>query len=217
MILKGINLKKAYGNLEVVKGVSLEISEAEMVAIIGPSGAGKSTLLHMLSTLDSIDSGEVLYKGNSLTSLPTKELNVLRNKTFGFIFQFHHLLPEFSAIENICIPAWIAQQSKKQSNLRAMELLERMGLSGRADHKPSELSGGEQQRVAIARALMNKPSIIFADEPTGNLDSANAEQINNLFVELKKELNQTFVIVTHNDKLAKLADRIISMKDGVLV
>jgi lipoprotein-releasing system ATP-binding protein len=217
MILKGINLKKAYGNLEVVKGVSLEISEAEMVAIIGPSGAGKSTLLHMLSTLDSIDSGEVLYKGISLTSLPTKELNVLRNKTFGFIFQFHHLLPEFSAIENICIPAWIAQQSKKQSNLRAMELLERMGLSGRADHKPSELSGGEQQRVAIARALMNKPSIIFADEPTGNLDSANAEQINNLFVELKKELNQTFVIVTHNDKLAKLADRIISMKDGVLV
>lgn len=217
MILKGINLKKAYGNLEVVKGVSLEISEAEMVAIIGPSGAGKSTLLHMLSTLDSIDSGEVLYKGISLTSLPTKELNVLRNKTFGFIFQFHHLLPEFSAIENICIPAWIAQQSKKQSNLRAKELLERMGLSGRADHKPSELSGGEQQRVAIARALMNKPSIIFADEPTGNLDSANAEQINNLFVELKKELNQTFVIVTHNDKLAKLADRIISMKDGVLV
>ncbi len=217
MILKGINLKKAYGNLEVVKGVSLEISEAEMVAIIGPSGAGKSTLLHMLSTLDSIDSGEVLYKGISLTSLPTKELNVLRNKTFGFIFQFHHLLPEFSAIENICIPAWIAQQSKKQSNLRAMELLDRMGLSGRADHKPSELSGGEQQRVAIARALMNKPSIIFADEPTGNLDSANAEQINNLFVELKKELNQTFVIVTHNDKLAKLADRIISMKDGVLV
>lgn len=217
MILKGINLKKAYGNLEVVKGVSLEISEAEMVAIIGPSGAGKSTLLHMLSTLDSIDSGEVLYKGISLTSLPTKELNVLRNKTFGFIFQFHHLLPEFSAIENICIPAWIAQQSKKQSNLRAMELLDRMGLSGRADHKPSELSGGEQQRVAIARALMNKPSIIFADEPTGNLDSANAEQINNLFVELKKELNQTFVIVTHNDKLAKLADRIINMKDGVLV
>lgn len=216
MILKGINLKKTYGNLEVVKGVSLEIAEAEMVAIIGPSGAGKSTLLHMLSTLDTIDSGEVLYKGISLTSLPTKELNVLRNKTFGFIFQFHHLLPEFSAIENICIPAWIAQQSKKQSTLRAMELLERMGLSGRADHKPSELSGGEQQRVAIARALMNKPSIIFADEPTGNLDSANAEQINNLFVELKKELNQTFVIVTHNDKLAKLADRIISMKDGIL-
>lgn len=217
MILKGINLKKTYGNLEVVKGVSLEISEAEMVAIIGPSGAGKSTLLHMLSTLDSIDSGEVLYKGISLTSLPTKELNVLRNKTFGFIFQFHHLLPEFSALENICIPAWIAKQSKKQSTTRAMELLDRMGLSGRADHKPSELSGGEQQRVAIARALMNKPSIIFADEPTGNLDSANAEQINNLFVELKKELNQTFVIVTHNDKLAKLADRIISMKDGVLV
>jgi lipoprotein-releasing system ATP-binding protein len=216
MILKGINLKKTYGNLEVVKGVSLEIAEAEMVAIIGPSGAGKSTLLHMLSTLDTIDSGEVLYKGISLTSLPTKELNVLRNKTFGFIFQFHHLLPEFSAIENICIPAWIAQQSKKQSTLRAMELLDRMGLSGRADHKPSELSGGEQQRVAIARALMNKPSIIFADEPTGNLDSANAEQINNLFVELKKELNQTFVIVTHNDKLAKLADRIISMKDGIL-
>ena len=188
-----------------------------MVAIIGPSGAGKSTLLHMLSTLDTIDSGDVLFKNKSLSKLHTTDLNHLRNKTFGFIFQFHHLLPEFTAIENICIPAWIAKQGKKESTKRATELLDRMGLSGRADHKPSELSGGEQQRVAIARALMNKPAIIFADEPTGNLDSANADQVNQLFVELNKEMNQTFVIVTHNDKLASLANRIIRMKDGVIV
>lgn len=216
-MLQGINLKKSYGNLEVVKSVNLSIEEAEMVAIIGPSGAGKSTLLHMLSTLDTIDSGEVLFKNKSLTKLSTTDLNHLRNKTFGFIFQFHHLLPEFTAIENICIPAWIAKQGKKESAKRASELLERMGLSGRADHKPSELSGGEQQRVAIARALMNKPAIIFADEPTGNLDSANADQVNQLFVELNKEMNQTFVIVTHNDKLASLANRIIRMKDGIIV
>ena len=216
-MLQGINLKKSYGNLEVVKGVNLSIEEAEMVAIIGPSGAGKSTLLHMLSTLDTIDSGDVLFKNKSLTKLNTTDLNHLRNKTFGFIFQFHHLLPEFTAIENICIPAWIAKQGKKESTKRASELLDRMGLSGRAEHKPSELSGGEQQRVAIARALMNKPAIIFADEPTGNLDSANADQVNQLFVELNKEMNQTFVIVTHNDKLASLANRIIRMKDGVIV
>lgn len=216
-MLQGINLKKSYGNLEVVKGVNLSIEEAEMVAIIGPSGAGKSTLLHMLSTLDTIDSGDVLFKNKSLSKLHTTDLNHLRNKTFGFIFQFHHLLPEFTAIENICIPAWIAKQGKKESTKRATELLDRMGLSGRADHKPSELSGGEQQRVAIARALMNKPAIIFADEPTGNLDSANADQVNQLFVELNKEMNQTFVIVTHNDKLAGLANRIIRMKDGIIV
>lgn len=215
-MLRGINLKKRYGNLEVVKGVNINISEAEMVAIVGPSGAGKSTLLHLLSTLDTIDEGDVLFQGQSLRTLNTKELNAIRNKMFGFIFQFHHLLPEFTAIENICIPAWIANKGKKESTSRAMELLDRMGLSGRAEHKPSELSGGEQQRVAIARALMNKPSIIFADEPTGNLDSANADQVNQLFVELKNEMKQTFVIVTHNDKLANLADRIVRMKDGLI-
>lgn len=215
-MLRGIDLKKRYGNLEVVKGVNIDISESEMVAIVGPSGAGKSTLLHMLSTLDTIDDGDVIFKGQSLRKLSTKDLNAIRNNTFGFIFQFHHLLPEFSAIENICIPAWIANKGKRESTLRAMELLDRMGLSGRAEHKPSELSGGEQQRVAIARALMNKPAIIFADEPTGNLDSANADQVNQLFVELKNEMKQTFVIVTHNDKLANLADRIIRMKDGII-
>ena len=217
MILKAENIHKHYGNLEVLKGVSMGINEGEMVAIVGASGAGKSTLLHLLSTLDTIDKGEVYFKNKALSKLSKNELNNLRNKTFGFIFQFHHLLPEFTAIENICIPAWIANTSKKQSTTRAMELLERMGLGNRAEHKPSELSGGEQQRVAIARALMNKPSIIFADEPTGNLDSSNAEEVNKLFLELKKELNQTFVIVTHNEGLAKLADRVIHMRDGNLV
>jgi lipoprotein-releasing system ATP-binding protein len=217
MIIRAENLHKFYGNLEVLKGVSLTINEAEMLAIVGASGAGKSTLLHLLSTLDTIDKGEVYFKEKSLSKLSKSDLNLLRNKSFGFIFQFHHLLPEFSAIENICIPAWIAKSSTKQSNLRAMELLERMGLADRAHHKPSELSGGEQQRVAIARALINKPSIVFADEPTGNLDSNNAEEVNKLFLELKSELKQTFVIVTHNDGLAKLADRVIHMRDGHLV
>jgi lipoprotein-releasing system ATP-binding protein len=217
MILKAENLHKNYGNLAVLKGVSMGINEGEMVAIVGASGAGKSTLLHLLSTLDRIDKGEVYFKNKALSKLNKTELNTLRNKTFGFIFQFHHLLPEFTAIENICIPAWIANASKKQSETRAMELLERMGLGNRAEHKPSELSGGEQQRVAIARALMNKPSIIFADEPTGNLDSSNAEEVNKLFLDLKKELNQTFVIVTHNEDLASLADRVIHMRDGNLV
>jgi lipoprotein-releasing system ATP-binding protein len=217
MILKAENLHKHYGNLEVLKGVSMGINEGEMVAIVGASGAGKSTLLHLLSTLDTIDKGEVYFKNKALSKLSKTDLNTLRNKTFGFIFQFHHLLPEFTAIENICIPAWIANASKKQSATRAMELLERMGLGNRAEHKPSELSGGEQQRVAIARALMNKPSIIFADEPTGNLDSSNAEEVNKLFLDLKKELNQTFVIVTHNEGLASLADRVIHMRDGNLV
>lgn len=216
MILRAENIHKSYGNLEVLKGVSIGINEAEMVAIVGASGAGKSTLLHLLSTLDTIDRGEVYFKNKALSKLSKNDLNALRNKTFGFIFQFHHLLPEFTAIENICIPAWIANKSKKQSILRATELLERMGIQSRAEHKPSELSGGEQQRVAIARALMNNPSIIFADEPTGNLDSSNAESVNQLFLELKKELNQTFVIVTHNEGLASLADRIIHMRDGNL-
>jgi lipoprotein-releasing system ATP-binding protein len=217
MIIRAENLYKKYGNLEVLKEVSLSIQEAEMLAIVGASGAGKSTLLHLLSTLDSIDKGEVYFKDKALSKLSKSDLNVLRNKSFGFIFQFHHLLPEFTALENICIPAWIAKSSVKQSKARAMELLDRMGLSQRADHKPSELSGGEQQRVAIARALINKPSIIFADEPTGNLDSSNAEEVNKLFLELKSELNQTFVLVTHNDGLAKLADRVIHMRDGNLV
>lgn len=217
MILRAENIHKQYGTLEVLKGVSLDVNEAEMMAIVGASGAGKSTLLHIMSTLDTLDKGEVYYQKKALSKLSKSELNILRNKHFGFIFQFHHLLPEFTALENICIPAWIANTSKKQSTNRAMELLERMGLQTRADHKPSELSGGEQQRVAIARALMNKPSIIFADEPTGNLDSNNAEEVNKLFIDLKNELKQTFVIVTHNERLAKLADRVVHMRDGLLV
>lgn len=217
MILRAENVSKSYGNLTVVNDVSLDVNEAEMLAIVGASGAGKSTLLHMLSTLDTIDKGEVYYKNKALSKLKSTDLNSLRNKTFGFIFQFHHLLPEFTAIENICIPAWIASMSKKQSIQRATELLERMGLAERANHKPSELSGGEQQRVAIARAMMNKPAIIFADEPTGNLDTQNADQVNKLFLELKNEFNQTFVIVTHNEGLANLADRVIHMRDGKIV
>ncbi len=217
MILRAEDIHKHYGTLEVLKGVSLTINEAEMMAIVGASGAGKSTLLHIMSTLDTLDKGEVYYQNKALSKLNKTELNTLRNKHFGFIFQFHHLLPEFTAIENICIPAWIANSSKKQSVNRAMELLERMGISSRAEHKPSELSGGEQQRVAIARALMNKPSIIFADEPTGNLDSNNAEEVNKLFIDLKNDLKQTFVIVTHNERLANLADRVIHMSDGKLV
>lgn len=217
MILRAERVYKSYGNLTVVKDVSLEVKEAEMLAIVGASGAGKSTLLHMLSTLDTIDQGEVYFKDKALSKLKSTELNSLRNKTFGFIFQFHHLLPEFTAIENICIPAWIANMSKKQSTQRATELLERMGLAERANHKPSELSGGEQQRVAIARAMMNKPAIIFADEPTGNLDTQNADQVNKLFLELKNEFKQTFVIVTHNEGLANLADRVIHMRDGKII
>ncbi len=217
MILRAENIHKHYGTLEVLKGVTLNVNEAEMMAIVGASGAGKSTLLHIMSTLDTLDKGEVYYENKALSKLNKSELNVLRNKHFGFIFQFHHLLPEFTALENICIPAWIANTSKKQSMHRGMELLERMGLNKRAEHKPSELSGGEQQRVAIARALMNKPSIIFADEPTGNLDSNNAEEVNKLFIDLKNELKQTFVIVTHNERLAELADRVVHMRDGLLV
>ncbi len=216
-MLKAVNLFKSYGQLPILKNINVSFAENEMVAIVGPSGAGKSTLLHLLGTLDTADSGSILFNNKDLSKLKAKELNKLRNKEFGFIFQFHHLLPEFSAIENVCIPGWIAEQSMSQTRKRAAELLEIVGLSHRLEHKPSELSGGEQQRVAIARALMNNAKVIFADEPTGNLDTQNALQINELFKELKKEFKQTFIIVTHNEELAKSADRIIHMKDGEII
>lgn len=216
-MLKAVNLFKSYGQLPILKNINVSFAENEMVAIVGPSGAGKSTLLHLLGTLDTADSGSILFNNKDLSKLKTKELNKLRNKEFGFIFQFHHLLPEFSAIENVCIPGWIAEQSMSQTRKRAAELLEIVGLSHRLEHKPSELSGGEQQRVAIARALMNNAKVIFADEPTGNLDTQNALQINELFKELKREFKQTFIIVTHNEELAKSADRIIHMKDGEII
>jgi lipoprotein-releasing system ATP-binding protein len=216
-MLQAVNLYKSYGQLPILKNINVSFSENEMVAIVGPSGAGKSTLLHLLGTLDTADSGSILFNNKDLSKLKAKELNKLRNKEFGFIFQFHHLLPEFTAIENVCIPGWIAEQSLTQTRKRAAELLEIVGLSHRIEHKPSELSGGEQQRVAIARALMNNAKVIFADEPTGNLDTQNAQQINDLFRDLKKEFRQTFIIVTHNEELAKSADRIIHMKDGEIV
>ncbi len=216
-MLQAVNLYKSYGQLPILKNINVSFSENEMVAIVGPSGAGKSSLLHLLGTLDTADSGSILFNNKDLSKLKAKELNKLRNKEFGFIFQFHHLLPEFTAIENVCIPGWIAEQSLTQTRKRAAELLEIVGLSHRIEHKPSELSGGEQQRVAIARALMNNAKVIFADEPTGNLDTQNAQQINDLFRDLKKEFRQTFIIVTHNEELAKSADRIIHMKDGEIV
>ncbi len=216
-MLKAIGIHKSYGSLEIIKGIDVEFQSNEMVAIVGPSGAGKSTLLHVLSGLDTIDSGSIVYQSKNIDRLKDKDLNKIRNKEFGFIFQFHHLLPEFTAIENVCMPAWIANKSNKQSMQDAKKLLEIVGLSHRLEHKPNELSGGEQQRVAIARALINNPKIIFADEPTGNLDTQNAVQINELFKRLKEEFKQTFIIVTHNEDLAKSADRTIHMKDGKIV
>lgn len=216
-MLKAVNLHKSYGSLEIIKGINVEFQENEMVSIVGPSGAGKSTLLHLLGTLDKADKGDIVYKNKSISKLKNSELNKLRNKEMGFIFQFHHLLPEFTAIENVCMPAWIANKSNAEAKKNAKNLLDIVGLSHRYDHRPSELSGGEQQRVAIARALINKPSIIFADEPTGNLDTENAKQINELFIQLKNEFKQTFIIVTHNEELAKLVDRKIQMKDGQII
>ncbi|WP_026899388.1 ABC transporter ATP-binding protein [Daejeonella oryzae] len=216
-MLQAKGIKKSFGKLEILKGVDLDIHKAEIVTIVGPSGAGKSTLLHIIGTLDSPDAGNVHINGISISSLSPKKLSAFRNEHIGFIFQFHHLLPEFTALENICIPAFIAKKGKKETMLRAHELLELLGLSHRAEHKPNELSGGEQQRVAVARALINNPSIILADEPSGNLDSNNAESLHNLFVDLRDRLNQTLVIVTHNENLANMANRIVHMKDGLII
>jgi lipoprotein-releasing system ATP-binding protein len=213
-MLSAHNLFKNYSNLAVVKGVSLEVKQGEIVSVTGPSGAGKSTLLHILGMLDKPDSGSVLVDGTDVFKLSAKKQAQFRNTKLGFVFQFHHLLPEFSAAENVAVPLWIAGKSKKEALLQAGEMLKTVGLGSKLDNKPGELSGGEQQRVAIARALVNKPSLIMADEPTGNLDSANAHAIHELFLELRERFNQTFIIVTHNEALAKMTDRTLKMIDG---
>ncbi len=216
-MLQAIGIKKAFGEVQVLKGIDLHIKAAELVSIVGASGAGKTTLLQILGTLEKPDQGQVLIGNKDITSLNKKELARFRNQHIGFIFQFHHLLPEFSALENVCLPAFIANTSKKEAEERAKELLSGLGLSHRFNHKPSELSGGEQQRVAVARSLVNKPDVIFADEPSGNLDSKNARELHELFFRLRDDFKQTFVIVTHNEELANLADRKIVMRDGVVV
>jgi lipoprotein-releasing system ATP-binding protein len=215
-MLKAEDITRKYGSLQVLKGVSLEIQKGEIVSIIGSSGAGKSTLLHILGTLDKADSGRIWLEGERIDQLTGKKLAAFRNKHIGFVFQFHHLLPEFTALENVSIPAWIAGQKKKEVKTRAMELLAILGLADRMENKPQELSGGEQQRVAVARALINQPSIVFADEPTGNLDSTHARELHELFVRLRNDLQQTFLIVTHNEELAGMSDRTLHMKDGLI-
>jgi len=213
-MLTAKNIHKSYGQLPVLKGIDLEIQQAEIVSIVGASGAGKSTLLHILGTLDQQDKGEISYDNLLLSALKEKQLAKFRNQHIGFIYQFHHLLPEFTALENICMPALIAGKTKKEAIAKAQELLSFLNLSERANHRPMELSGGEQQRVAIARAIINKPKAVLADEPSGNLDSKNADELHQLFFRLREEFNQTFIIVTHNNQLAEMADRKIVLKDG---
>lgn len=208
------NITKSYDNLQVLKGVSLTIEKGEIVSIVGSSGAGKSTLLHIIGTLDKPDAGEIILKNQRVDQLKGRKLADFRNLHMGFVFQFHHLLPEFTALENVCIPGWLAGKKKKDTESRGQQLLEMLGLGDRLENKPGALSGGEQQRVAIARALINNPDIVFADEPTGNLDSANARELHRLFVQLKEQFQQTFLIVTHNEELAQMSDRILHMKDG---
>lgn len=216
-MLIGKNIYKRYGSLEVLRGVDLEIKRGEVVSIVGPSGCGKSTLLHILGTLDKPDMGEIMINNTSLGQLTGNKLAAFRNKHIGFVFQFHHLLPEFTALENVCIPGWLTGKGKTDVKKRAGELLTMLGLSARNENKPNQLSGGEQQRVAVARALINNPDIVFADEPSGNLDSANAKELHQLFFDLRRQFNQTFLIVTHNEELSQLSDRTLHMKDGRIV
>ena len=211
------NIHKSFEGLEVLKGVSLSINKGEIVSIIGASGAGKSTLLQILGTLTKSDKGSLQINNQNIQKFNSKDLSKFRNQEIGFIFQEHQLLPEFSALENVCLPYWIKIGSKKDAEIRAKDILNELGLANRLHHKPSELSGGEQQRVAVARALINKPSVIFADEPSGNLDSTNAKKLHELFFELRDRHNQTFVIVTHNRELAKMSDRMLEMKDGLII
>ena len=216
-MLKATNITRNYNDLSVLKGVDIFVNKGEIVSIVGSSGAGKSTLLHILGSLDKANSGEIWINNQRIDTLKEKELAKFRNQHIGFVFQFHHLLPEFSALENVCIPGWIAGTPKNELEARALELLKILGLQDRASHKPSELSGGEQQRVAVARALINNPDIVFADEPTGNLDSKHAQELHELFLHLQKTMGQTFLIVTHNEALAKMSDRVVHMKDGYIV
>jgi lipoprotein-releasing system ATP-binding protein len=216
-LLVAKDIWKQYGTVPVLKGVSLELSKGDLVSIVGPSGAGKSTLLYIVSSLEKADKGQVFYEGVAIDKLNNQQLAHFRNTRIGFVFQFHHLLPEFTAIENISIPGWIGKKDKKEVAKKAIELLDYLGLADKQDKKPHQLSGGEQQRIAVARALINQPAIIFADEPTGNLDSENAHAMHELFLRLKKELNQSFLIVTHNEALAALSDRTLIMKDGIFV
>jgi lipoprotein-releasing system ATP-binding protein len=216
-LLVAKDIWKNYGPVAVLKGVSLTLDKGEVVSIVGASGAGKSTLLYIVSSLEQADKGEVVFNGQEITQLNNKQLAAHRNHSMGFVFQFHHLLPEFTALENVCMPGWIAKQPKKKINDRAIELLDFMGLADKATKKPNSLSGGEQQRVAVARALLNSPELIFADEPTGNLDSENAAALHELFIRLRNEMNQSFLIVTHNEQLASMSNRTLHMKDGKFI
>lgn len=216
-MLTAKDIHKYFGELWVLKGVNLEIRTGEIVSIVGPSGSGKSTLLHILGTLDRAAKGEIFLGDQQINGLSGKPMAAFRNKHMGFVFQFHHLLPEFTALENVSIPAWIAGRKKKEVEKEARELLESLGIGDRLEHKPQALSGGEQQRVAVARALINRPDIVFADEPTGNLDSTHARDLHQLFFDLRDRFNQTFLIVTHNEELAQMSDRTLHMKDGKIV
>lgn len=216
-MIRAQNIHKSFEGLEVLKGISLSINKGEIVSIIGASGVGKSTLLQILGTLTKSDKGSIQIKNQDIEKFNSKDLSKFRNQEIGFIFQEHQLLPEFSALENVCLPYWIKIGSKKDGEIRAKEILNELGLADRLHHKPNDLSGGEQQRVAVARALINKPSVIFADEPSGNLDSTNAKKLHELFFELRDRHNQTFVIVTHNRDLAKMSDRMLEMKDGLII
>lgn len=215
-MIKAQNIKKSFGNLEVLKGINLEIPKGKIHSIVGASGAGKTTLLQILGTLSKPDSGQIFFNDKNISTFSEKELAIFRNQEIGFVFQFHHLLPEFSALENVCIPAFIAKKSKAEAEKRALELLEYLGLNDRIEHKPSELSGGEKQRVAVARALVNNPSVVMADEPSGNLDSANRNELHELLFRLRDDFGQTFIIVTHDDNFAERSDKIIHIKDGVI-
>lgn len=215
-LISAQGIVKSYGTLPVLKGINLEIAKSEIVSIVGASGAGKTTLLTILGTLDRADGGNLEINGQDIFLLKQKQVAAFRNRTIGFVFQFHHLLPEFTALENVCLPAYIAKTSRTEAEKRAKELLSLLGLSERMDHKPNALSGGEQQRVAVARALINNPAVVFADEPSGNLDSATSKNLHELFFQLRKDLGQTFVIVTHNEELAAMADRKLTIKDGII-